>query len=446
MKHSHEDIKTRQGADYWLRRCIEDYLFVVGLVFGAAYWLIESMMDSFVFGRDTFIARLLPLKDPNEVWMRFLIIFLLVTFSLFAQALIARRRRIEESLREEHDFITSVLDTIGALVIILDREGRITGFNRECEKTTGYTFSEVSGRPFWDIFLLQEEMVAVKAVFKELSSGRSSGKFENYWKRKDGGLCLISWSNTVILNKDGSVDYVISAGTDITERRRLEREWKNLLSMFAHDMKNPVTACSGFLSRLLSGKAGPLEEKQLAYLGIIGEEISVLQKLIADFLEFSRLESMEYRPVLSPVNIKTAVYKNLEIARMAAEKKGLKILLEMPEDIPEVIQADALLLDRVVTNLLDNAVKYSNPGGSVSVRLSDTGTHILVQVTDTGIGISEEHLPHVFDAFYRVSRDSRGSGLGLSIVKKIVEAHSGKIWAESVQGKGSTFSFTLPKQ
>jgi PAS domain S-box-containing protein len=444
MENAREDMKTRNGADKRWRRCIEDYLVVVGLVIAIVYWFTESALDSFLFGRGPFGSRLFPVQDPNELWMRLIIFLLFVVFSLFAHSLISRRRRIEVALRKEHNFVTSILDTIGALVIILDREGRITGFNRACEQTTGYTFSEVKDRHFWDIFLVDEEMETVKAVFKELNSGTPS-KFENQWKKKDGGLCLIEWSNTVITDAGGSVEYIISAGTDITERRRLEREWKNLLSMFAHDMKNPVTACSGFLSRLLAGKAGPLEEKQLSYLGIIREEISVLEKLIADFLEFSKLESMEYRPALSPVNIKTALYKNVEIAMMAAEKKRMEILLEISEDAPEVIQADALLLDRVVNNLLDNAVKYSNPGGTVSVRLSDKGAHVLVQIADSGIGISEEHLPHIFDTFYRVSRDARGSGLGLSIVKKIVEAHGGRIWAASTKGKGSTFSFTLPK-
>jgi len=103
------------------------------------------------------------------------------------------------------------------------------------------------------------------------------------------------------------------------------------------------------------------------------------------------------------------------------------------------------MIERVITNLLDNAVKYSPHGTMVSVKLNDWSLEVQVQVIDTGIGISEEHLPYIFDAFYRVSRDSEGSGLGLSIAKAIIEAHGGKIWVKSSPGKGSTFNFTLPK-
>ena len=103
------------------------------------------------------------------------------------------------------------------------------------------------------------------------------------------------------------------------------------------------------------------------------------------------------------------------------------------------------MVERVVTNLLGNAIKYTAPEGRVRIALLERDADILVLVTDTGIGIAEEHLPFVFDAFVRVSRDSKGSGLGLAIVKTIIEAHGGRIWVESTVGKGSTFSFTLPK-
>ncbi|MCL4536018.1 MAG: HAMP domain-containing histidine kinase, partial [Nitrospirae bacterium] len=107
--------------------------------------------------------------------------------------------------------------------------------------------------------------------------------------------------------------------------------------------------------------------------------------------------------------------------------------------------ADAMLIGRVITNLLDNAIKYTNPGGAVTISLIDGDGDVIVRLKDTGIGISEDHLPYIFDAFYRGKRDLKGSGLGLSIAKTIVEAHGGRIWVESIPGKGSTFSFTLPK-
>lgn len=232
---------------------------------------------------------------------------------------------------------------------------------------------------------------------------------------------------------------------DITESIKLERERKNILSMFAHDMKNPVIVAQGFLQRLLSYKAGPLTETQKEYLELEKEELNRLQILISDFLEFSRFEAKECKPALSPLDIISTFQKQVEMIKIEAEKKNIQIFLRYDDNIPKTIRADSTLINRVISNLLDNAVKYTNPWGTVLIRLLNREKDILVQISDTGIGIPEEHIPFIFDAFYRVSRETGGSGLGLAIAKTIVEAHKGKIWVESTPGVGTTFYFTLPK-
>ncbi len=132
------------------------------------------------------------------------------------------RKRAAETLQRERDFISAVLSTAGALVIVLDREGRIVRFNRACEQLTSYSFEEVQGKHFWDLFLIPEEVDPVKAVFAELRSGHFPNKHENYWITKDGSRHLIMWSNTALLDHEGSVEYVIGTGIDITERRKAE--------------------------------------------------------------------------------------------------------------------------------------------------------------------------------------------------------------------------------
>ena len=226
--------------------------------------------------------------------------------------------------------------------------------------------------------------------------------------------------------------------------RKLERERRTMISMFAHDMKNPVIITKGFLSRLRSGKAGPLNERQINYMELMDDELDKLEGFILDFLEFSMFDSKKYKPVPVPFDMAIAMRKHIEAARIEADKKDIEIFFEIPEDMTAVVNADVVQIDRVIANLLDNAIKYTKPGGTVTVKLLNKGKNILVQVIDTGIGIQEEHIPHIFDAFYRANRDSKGSGLGLSIVKKIVEANGGRIWVESIHGKGSTFSFTIP--
>jgi signal transduction histidine kinase len=215
--------------------------------------------------------------------------------------------------------------------------------------------------------------------------------------------------------------------------------------MFAHDMKNPVITVSGFLSRLLQGKAGELTEPQMNYLLIMKDELSKVEELIGDFLEFSRFEAIQYVPLKSAFNLEEALNNQIERIKPEADKKDIRLSFEYPENFIPVVSVDGKMIERVIANLFDNAIKYSASKSSITAKLADWNLEVLIQVADTGIGISEEHLPYVFDAFYRVRRDSEGSGLGLSIAKAIIEAHGGKIWVKSAVGKGSTFSFTLPK-
>jgi signal transduction histidine kinase len=130
---------------------------------------------------------------------------------------------------------------------------------------------------------------------------------------------------------------------------------------------------------------------------------------------------------------------------LKAGEKNIKMALEFSEEPFPIVTADEAMIERVIANLLDNAVKYTPAGGSVNIRVRNMETSVLVQVQDAGIGIPEDYMPHIFDAFYRAPGTEKGSGLGLSIAKTIVTAHGGEIWVESKSDKGSTFSFTLPR-
>jgi PAS domain S-box-containing protein len=145
---------------------------------------------------------------------------------------ISERKEAEEALRKERNFVSAVLDTAGALVVVLDTKGEIVRFNRACEQTTGYSFAEVSGKPFWNILLIPEEIDMVKGIFEKLSFGQFPSKAENYWVAKDGKRRLIAWSNTVLLDDGGKVEYVIGTGIDITEQRQAEEKIKLYREIF----------------------------------------------------------------------------------------------------------------------------------------------------------------------------------------------------------------------
>ncbi|HSB51371.1 MAG TPA: HAMP domain-containing sensor histidine kinase, partial [Dissulfurispiraceae bacterium] len=167
---------------------------------------------------------------------------------------------------------------------------------------------------------------------------------------------------------------------------------------------------------------------------------------IAGFLEFSRVESKDLKAVMLPFDVKTELYKIVEMAKPAASRKEIKVLVDIKESAPDTITADAALIVRAIKNLLDNAIKYTQQGGSVTARLMKEGTTTLIEIADTGIGIGQDHLPFIFDPFYRAGEDARGWGLGLAFVKKGIEAHGGAVTVKSSPGKGSTFTISLPAE
>ncbi len=328
---------------------------------------------------------------------------------------------------------------------LVDRDGVILEFNHAAEGLTGYSKEDVIGRSHFEIIHNSEDPGSCPLfthVFKEHAPSIAS---EMVLKRKDGDTITLLVVAFPLFDTSGNFIGGAELFRDISEQKRLEREHKNLLSMFAHDMKNPVVAAAGFLSRLISGKTGPLTDKQRDYLTIIMKSITKLQRFISDFLEFSRFEGKQYDPVPGPYNIEEALYGQIEMIRTEAEKKGIQIIFEYKQEDLPIIYVDAAMIDRVLSNFLDNAIKYTNTGGTVTIRLTNRMEDIMVEVLDTGIGIREQDIPCVFDTFCRVNRDIEGSGLGLSIARAIIEAHHGTISVESTPGKGSRFWFTVPK-
>lgn len=227
----------------------------------------------------------------------------------------------------------------------------------------------------------------------------------------------------------------------MAEIRKLEGERKNILSMFAHDIRSALVPSIGFLTRLLRGKTRNLTVD----LNTIRNELMVGERLLQDFIDFSRFESAEYLPAKSAFNIEEAIGQ--KITNMAAEAEQKRISIEgvFSEKPFPVIMADGSMINRVIANLLDNAVKYTKPEGTVTVKCENMEDDIVVKVQDTGIGIAPEDMTVIFDAFHRADNEQRGSGLGLAVARKIVEAHGGKIRVKSLPGKGSTFYFSLPK-
>lgn len=221
----------------------------------------------------------------------------------------------------------------------------------------------------------------------------------------------------------------------------------HILSIASHDLKSPLASVQSYLMIMQDGYAGETTEKQRRMLQNGIESIHGLLRLIDDILDLSRIHTMEMD--FKKISLSSVLEEPVGIAKRLADEKGIKFCVKANGE-SNFILADPSRLRQVFINLLTNAIKYTPEGGSVTLQLVEEKEDYLVEVIDTGIGVPPTELPKIFDDFYRGKHtESTGAGLGLSIAKKIVEAHNGRIWVESPNPEtntGSTFRFTLPKK
>jgi signal transduction histidine kinase len=219
-----------------------------------------------------------------------------------------------------------------------------------------------------------------------------------------------------------------------------------LLNVVTHDLQAPLVAVQSCISYVLDGYAGEVVEEQKDWLQRGSRRIDGLLLLITDLLDIPRIELGQLKQEMTELSLNEVIANSLAGLDILAEKKGLRFLVELPEKSPRII-GSGRRLQQVVTNLANNAISYTKEG-EIKIRLFEKEDEIKVEVIDTGIGIPPKDLPRLFDEFYRGSNvESKGSGLGLSIARRIIGAHGGKIWAESPNpetGLGSKFVFTIP--
>ena len=230
----------------------------------------------------------------------------------------------------------------------------------------------------------------------------------------------------------------------------LENERRRFLSFIgiaAHDLKAPLTAIQGFLWVMLGGFAGEITEKQKNMLERSARRINELLTLISDLLDIPRIETGQLVQEMKEISIRKVIKDSLDNQSGLAKEKGIKMKLEIPEGLSR-IKGSSSRLQQVLTNLVNNSINYT-PDGMITLRVKERAKDLLIEIMDTGIGIPAEDMPRLFEDFFRASNvEIKGTGLGLSIARRIVEAHNGKIWAESPcpdSGTGTKFCITLPK-
>jgi signal transduction histidine kinase len=236
--------------------------------------------------------------------------------------------------------------------------------------------------------------------------------------------------------------------SEVVKLEQERRSFVRFLGVVAHDLQSPLIATQSFLSYILDGFTGQITDGQKDLLERGVRRIDGLLTLITDLLDIPRIETGQIAREMREISLNEVVKRSLEGLDNVAKQKELTLKVELPESSPKIIGASRRL-QQVLTNLVSNAINYTNEG-MVTVRATDNEKDVRVEVMDSGIGILPEDLPRLFNDFFRGSNvGSKGTGLGLSISKRIVEAHGGKIWAESPDPetkKGSRFTFTIPKK
>ncbi|HYG60331.1 MAG TPA: phosphate regulon sensor histidine kinase PhoR [Symbiobacteriaceae bacterium] len=340
-------------------------------------------------------------------------------------------------LAYEKSRLETILRTMTDGVLLLDSKKRIITINPAAQGMFGITEREAIGRDHLEIthhFDLEQLLTRVLRTGEpDMLEIKRARPEEQILEARLAPL--------------GDGQGVLIVLGDITRARKLEHMRTEFVSNVTHELRTPLTSIRGFAETLLEGA---LDDPDTArhFVGIIKRESEHLGQLIEDVLDLSRIESGKMRMNKEPVHLPTLAEETVGRFFPRAEKQGVDLRIDIPAALAP-IAGDHARLAQVLINLVDNALKYTPAGGSVTVSAEELGTMVRIRVSDTGTGIPRANLPRLFERFYRVdkarSRATGGTGLGLSIVKHIVESHGGTIGVESDLGKGTTFTFTLPR-
>lgn len=340
----------------------------------------------------------------------------------------------------------TILKNIADGVIVTDPDNKVLVVNSVAESWLGLSEDEILDQPVEKIIYEQNLLSLVNKIRNEGNHEDTTVELIIKPDNKKKQIVLQAKAAQVIDLEDKLIG-IATIFRDITKEKEIDRMKTELVSMVAHELRSPLTSVAGFSELLLD--EGVTQEQSKEYAEIILKESNRLGDLINKFLDISRIESGKSQVHKTPVQMGHVIESILEMNLYLAERKGMKVNLNIPDDL-ETVWVDREMIGEVILNLFSNAVKYSPDGKSISIEVEDKDDEQLVRVVDQGYGIPEKSLNKIFDKFYRVTdneyvQEITGSGLGLSLVKEIIELHDGSIWVESKLGEGSTFTFSIPK-
>lgn len=393
----------------------------------------------------------------------------------------AQMTAINRALQDSERKYRELIEYANSIILYWTTDGRITMLNEFGQRFFGYSEEEIIGRHVVGTIVPEVESTGrdLRPLLDHIASDPGQHEYHvNENVRRNGERVWVAWTNKVTVDGGGHPTGVLSIGTDISELQRVESDLRRLnseleqkvaertadlaaardraeaadriksafLAAMSHELRTPLNSIIGFTGILLQGLPGPLNPEQSRQLGMVQGSARHLLDLINDILDLSKIEAGQLQTEAQRFDAAASVESALRLVTPLADRKGLRLTAEVAPEVGEIVN-DRRRFEQVLINLLSNAVKFTEHG-QVRLTCAPSGPELLTRVTDTGIGIRAEDLPTLFQPFQQLdsglARHHEGSGLGLSICKRLVEMMGGRIWVESEWGRGTTLSFTLP--
>ena len=372
----------------------------------------------------------------------------------------AEQKKSDQRLRDQQFYTRSLIESNIDALMTTDPSGIITDVNKQMEALTGCTRDELIGAPFKSYFTDPER---AEAGIKLVLSEKKVTDYELTACARDGKQTVVSYNATTFYDRGRTLQGVFAAARDVTERKRVEAELReakanaesasrtksDFLASMSHEIRTPMNAIMGIADLLAKTALSPEQDKYVQIFRRAGDN---LLNLINDILDLSKVEASQLELERTGFSLNDLLEKVTEMVAVRAHEKGLALVCEIAPNVPTDLVGDSTRLRQVLLNLLGNAIKFTE-SGEVALRVtpdadSSVPTALRFTISDTGIGIPGEKLGRVFERFTQANSSTTrrfgGSGLGLTISKRLVELMGGRIWAESSVGKGSVFSFAVP--
>jgi PAS domain S-box-containing protein len=416
-------------------------LAILAMQQGAQDYLIKGQVDSNLLLRS---IRYAIERERAEMALR-------QSKSELEQRVIERTQNLqqtEHSLRDALQKVNFHFENSPLAAIEWDRDFRVTRWSATSEKIFGWSSAEIIGKRLgeWQ-FVVPEDVERISQVMNRFISGTETSNVtinRNYCQ--DGTIVNCEWYNSVLLDDTGKMESVFSLALDVTHRHQVERMKDEFIAVVSHELRTPLTSIYGSLKLLDSGLLNQQPAKEKRLLTIAVDSTDRLMRLVNDILDIERIESGTVQMIKSVWKVSELMVKVVDAIEPLAEKAGIKLSVS---DTGGNIWVDSDRMIQTFTNLLSNAIKFSPRDSTIWFSASKQAGQMLFKVRDLGRGIPSDKLGIIFERFQQVdasdARIGEGTGLGLAICRSIVEQHGGRIWVESVLGKGSTFSCILPR-